>query len=56
MDWGGVRGRILVPHISVGSVPGSPVAGVLEIRLVRVTLADPLLPTFIYTIYIFVWC
>jgi hypothetical protein len=53
MDWGGVRGRILVPHIPVGSVPGSPVAGVVEIRLV--TLADPLLPTFIYTIYIFVW-
>jgi hypothetical protein len=42
MDWGGgpsrrsfkVRGRILALHIPIGSVSGSPVAGVLGKKLV----------------------
>jgi hypothetical protein len=39
-------------RIPVGSVPGSPVAEVLGNKFV--ILGDPLLPMFIYTIYIFI--
>jgi hypothetical protein len=55
MDWGsskeGVqdRGRILY---LTGSVPGSPVAGVLGNKLA--TLGVPLLPTFLYIMYILI--
>jgi hypothetical protein len=48
-----VRGRVLAPHIPIGSLSGSPLAGVLGNKLV--TLEDPLLPTFIYTVYMSVW-
>jgi hypothetical protein len=44
------RGPILC---LTGSVSGSPVAGILGNKLV--TLGDPLLPTFIYTISILIW-
>jgi hypothetical protein len=48
-----VRGGMLPAQIPIGSVSGSPVAGVLENR--PVTLEDQLLPTFIYTICILIW-
>jgi hypothetical protein len=54
MDWGvlqgrgfRVHGRILPPHIFIGSVSGSPAAEVLGNKFV--TLGDPLFPMFIYT-------
>jgi hypothetical protein len=46
-------GRILAPHTPLGSVSGSPVAGVLWNKLVA--LGEPLLPTFVYTTYILIW-
>jgi hypothetical protein len=60
MIWGGpsrrgfrVRSGILAPHIPIGNVSGSPLVGVLGNKLV--TLGDPLLPTFIYTVCMLIW-
>jgi hypothetical protein len=47
-----VRGRILAPQIPIGGIPGSPVAGVPRNELG--TLGGPLLPTFVYIIYMLI--
>jgi hypothetical protein len=57
MDWGGSVlqgvGGTLAPHIPLGSVSDSVVAGVLGNKLV--TLGGSLLPMFIYTVCILFW-
>jgi hypothetical protein len=59
MDWGVLKGRgsgfvvKSAPHIPASSMSGSPVAGVVGNKLL--TLGDPLLPTFIYTVCILIW-
>jgi hypothetical protein len=50
MGWGQFSWPILTPHIPVGRFSCSPVAGILGNKLV--TLRGPLLPMFIYVIFI----
>jgi hypothetical protein len=48
-----VCGQLLIPNISIGSVPGSPVTG--SSRDYIRNAGDPLLRTFVYIVYVFIW-